>query len=439
MKVLHITPHLGGGVGKAVSGLVQEAQQTLQSQHSIICLEKPEKTYFADKIISLGVPILFAPSYDLVCQAVKNTDIVQIEFWNHPALLAVLCQCPLPSMRLLVWCHISGLFYPQIPLSFIQGADKFIYTSPCSLTNRKLFDSDSSCYSSHIHVVSSAGGIEDLPISQAAMQLRQLKGVYVGSLNFAKLHPRVVDYLSVVQDFNFSVSFIGDNHHKRYLQQQCEKINRPNLLSFYGYSQNIAKALSEFNLFVYFLNPKHYGTAENSLIESMAMGLVPLVLKNRAECCIVQHQVTGFHVESPQEVAYTLRDLADDFGLRVSIAQNCINQIRSQYSFEISYKLMYGYYSNLMDQAKREIDFTNFFGQSPSDWFSSFNAASDGFELFGGDGSVHLPEDESVFTLMEETKGSVFHFSRYFPGDLRLREWSSRLLESRSKFVDMYV
>jgi hypothetical protein len=37
-KILHITPHLGGGVGKAVSTLINNDKEYC---HDVICLEKP--------------------------------------------------------------------------------------------------------------------------------------------------------------------------------------------------------------------------------------------------------------------------------------------------------------------------------------------------------------------------------------------------------------
>ena len=46
IKILHITTHMGGGVGKVISDLaVHDTQYT----HSILLLEEPEKKQFIDK------------------------------------------------------------------------------------------------------------------------------------------------------------------------------------------------------------------------------------------------------------------------------------------------------------------------------------------------------------------------------------------------------
>ena len=50
-QVLHLTAHLGGGVGKALSGIVRQAKDSgSKFQHVIICLEEPEKSQFAVEI-----------------------------------------------------------------------------------------------------------------------------------------------------------------------------------------------------------------------------------------------------------------------------------------------------------------------------------------------------------------------------------------------------
>jgi hypothetical protein len=116
ITVLHITPHLGGGVGKALSGLlVQTRVSGAPVVHLVICLEKPEKSQFIDRILDNGDEVIIAPDVSRIDELVSKADIVQVEWWNHPAIIECLCSMAPQAMRLLVWCHVSGLYNPIIP------------------------------------------------------------------------------------------------------------------------------------------------------------------------------------------------------------------------------------------------------------------------------------------------------------------------------------
>ena len=56
IQVVHVTSHLGGGVGKAICALVT-SKSVLKIKHQIICLEQPINTIFYEKIIKNDVHI----------------------------------------------------------------------------------------------------------------------------------------------------------------------------------------------------------------------------------------------------------------------------------------------------------------------------------------------------------------------------------------------
>ena len=59
-QILHVTSHLGGGLGKVLSNLVLESiMSKSEFEHIIICLENSEKRHFiADMIITNGKVII---------------------------------------------------------------------------------------------------------------------------------------------------------------------------------------------------------------------------------------------------------------------------------------------------------------------------------------------------------------------------------------------
>ncbi|WDC83278.1 hypothetical protein PL321_10865 [Caloramator sp. mosi_1] len=48
LKILHITPHMGGGVGKVISELITLSKENIS--HKIVLLEKPEKINKINKL-----------------------------------------------------------------------------------------------------------------------------------------------------------------------------------------------------------------------------------------------------------------------------------------------------------------------------------------------------------------------------------------------------
>ncbi|NJA06638.1 glycosyltransferase family 4 protein [Methylococcaceae bacterium WWC4] len=426
IRVLHITPHLGGGVGKALSGLARQAAgENAGVSHRFICLEALEKTQFVEAITSLGDPnfaVEVCPSPDRLRVAMAEADIVQFEFWNHPLLPKYLCEAELPPHRALFWCHISGLGNPRIPAGLAAIADRWVFTSACSLDN-PVFADLSDAERQSLGVVSSAGLADLPPLPQRLGRPPRLG--YVGTLNFAKLHPRFVEFLAAVPLADLRVKLLGDIANRAQLQARCIAAGRPELLEFAGYSEDIVAELAELDILVYLLNPLHYGTAENALIEAMAMGVVPIVLDNPAERRIVTHGQTGLVVNGPADFAEALSDLINQPERRRALAQQAAEFARTRYTFAEMTAGLNTHYLDLMNAEKRQPAYAAVFGNRPCDWFKAFQNPNG---PYADDGSIPAGADLAHGDF-ERSKGSVFHFLKYFPDNPRLRSWSRALAE----------
>ena len=143
MRVVHLTAHLGGGVGKALSTL-SEYLPSRQPDFSrcIVSFERLEKLQFADQIRATGTEVIVCPPRKRLLELVREADVVQLEFWNHPATFESLHHLRSVPLRLAVWCHISGIHCPVIPPKLIVASDAFIVTTPCSRTSEAVRRSD---------------------------------------------------------------------------------------------------------------------------------------------------------------------------------------------------------------------------------------------------------------------------------------------------------
>ena len=424
ITVLHLTPHLGGGVGKALSGLIAQSQVSdAPVNHLIACLEKPDKSQFLDQIFNSGGEVIVAPDRVLLNELVAVADIVQLEWWNHPATIECLCSMTPQPIRLLVWCHVSGLHNPIIPPKLMEVSSKFLFTSPCSF-EAKQFSALAARLGGRLAVVSSGGGFYGLP-GPSGDDLAPLSVGYLGSLNFAKLHPCYVDFLSAVNLPDFKVRLIGDLLNREVLERQSDAVGQSGILDFRGYTTDVAAELSAINVLAYLLNPQHYGTAENALLEAMAMGIVPVVLNNPAERNIVEHLRTGLIVSSSGEFADAIEWLAHNPVDRFRIGMQAAASVRERFSPERMEASFRTHYEEVMSEQKRLAPFQDVFGTTPDEWFLSCQSEP---EIFGENGEIRLPTGSlSSFNLLEKTKGSVFHFLEHFPDASRLQVWATRL------------
>ncbi len=427
-KVLHITAHLGGGVGKALSGLVAQAHAARSPiRHTIVCLEEPEKRLFIEQAAASGCEVIVSPGREQLDRLICDADIVQLEWWNHPATIGCLCSQTLPPMRLLTWCHVSGLHTPIIPRPLIRSSQKVLFTSPCSFEAKEVATL-SPGETGHLAVVNSAGGFAGFPLPRQTDGGGVTAG-YIGSLNFAKLHPHYVDYLAAVADPAFKVKMIGDAVNQQILTRQCEEAGRRGLLEFCGYTADVVSELTSINTLVYLLNPQHYGTTENALLEAMAMGIVPIVLNNPAERHIVEHEKTGLIVESPREFAEAVEWLSQNPAARQKLGRQAAATVRERFSVEKMEALLASHYTELLSEEKEQVSFSSIFGVDPAEWFLSCQEKKG---LFTEDHGLVTEKDSfSAYGLVEKSKGTVFHFLKHFPDNPRLCNWADTLTSQK--------
>jgi glycosyltransferase involved in cell wall biosynthesis len=408
MRILHITSHLGGGIGKFLSGLVEQAKIAHpETEHQIVCLEKPEKDEFLDKIRKTGTKVTIQPIITELSCLIRHSDISQLEFWNHPLLIQYLCKTEIPEIRLLTICHNNGFFNPKIPTDLILKSHKYISTTRCRYTPYGF--TLNNC-------VFSSGGFKDFPVINRIVD-EELSVGYFGSTVFSKMHP---GYAHFINEANVKVKVIGDLHNKEILEKQTDK------LEFLGFVPNVVEELKKINVLAYILNPNHYGTTENALLEAMSMGLVPIVLNNHSEQCFVFDNITGFVVHNEKEFAERIEYLRKNPKQRVRIGNTASKFVRKYLSVEKTESQLNQHYQSVVMMDKKVIDFKKIFGYSPSELFLSCQRDK---SIFQSDGNINLKNVDkySLPMLYEETKGSVFHFAKYFPENKELKMWAENL------------
>lgn len=386
--ILHLTPHMGGGIGKALSGIVEQSiKSNSKFIHNIICLEKPIKLQYINKICEYGRDVIICPTCRQLEELIEKCDIVQLNWINNSTIIKCLLSISDIPIRLITWYHNNGLFPdnikdpgklpPIIPKKLILASDISIFTTECSLDTKmiKTLLKDHPEYYARLWSIYSCGGFNGFPDPESKDNFPNFSNDnmsvgYFGTVNFSKLHPQYINFLKEVDIPEFKVKIIGEycEDIKNELDEQCKTIGKPLMLEFTGYIPEpiLAHRLSTINVLAYILNTRHYGTTENSLLEAMSMGIVPIVLDNPAEKCIVENRKTGLIVRNPKEFGEAIRCLYEDPDYRQKLGTNAARHVRKNFSIEKTNEYLEYHYQNLMNMEKRVINFKEIFRDGKS-------------------------------------------------------------------------
>jgi glycosyltransferase involved in cell wall biosynthesis len=405
MKVLHVTPHLGGGVGKAHAAI----QGVLPSEveRTFVLLEAPRDGRHVDFIERHGARTVVASAHDEVAALAAEADVVQFEFWNHPRLFECLACCEFSAMRSVFWSHISGIDTPLIPAGLMEMAMRFVFTTSASLETAPVA-SLSEFAKARLKVINSGFGI---PGAKPRPPLRDRKPAiaYLGTVDFVKMHPGFFDVIDGLPDDDVCVSVWGEVDPSGPVAARARAMRHPARVKLCGVTADPAAALSGAEIFFYPLQPGHYGTAENALIEAMSLGLVPIVWGNAAEKAIIRDGETGFVARSIEEASSIMQKLFVSPELREKVSRNAIMHVAETRTPVNSARDLMILWLGMLSTPRQHHDFRQAVGSSPSDWFMATQ---------GKTGLIRNPPTRK--DPRQSSKGTLAHFESVFPEDASL-------------------
>lgn len=436
VKVLHITTHLGGGVGKALSSIVTyERRNNPAHEHRVLLLDEPEKDQFLNVCREGGVEVLLkSGGYDIE-KEMAAADVVVLHWWHHPAMAEFLARFPRTPARLVLWAHVNGCNYPCLPFGFADLPHRTFFTSPFSLENTYWTPRQREKMRKNSAVVYGLGELDFRPAAKKTSSNDFVVG-YVGTLSSSKLHPQFVEFCYAVLKKVPAARFVlvGDAGHSEALLRKARAYRIDHKLSLTGYCSQIADELSRFDVFAYPLNPKHFGTTENVLLEAMAFGLPVVALNHNAEKYIIRgHKEVGLLADSVEHYADSLKYLYDNPRERARLGANAREYVKANFTFEKNVELMRVELKKVAKMPARRFNFAGVFGDSPHDWFLAC-LGEDRPHFSESVEQVRRPTaarkrllEEKIRAsspiLGEKTKSSIAHFAASFPSDRELQYW----------------
>lgn len=434
INILHITPHLGGGVGSVLLNFLSYVKNDGKYCHSIVTLDYANEK---SKKISNEVGFeLFSDMHKNVTKLldlIKNVDIILIHFWNHPLLYDFLIRNELPESRVILWSHISGFTPPNI---FTQKAlsypDKFVFTTPLSFNTKEVKEFEDKA---KFEAVWSTGGIEHVK----NIKPKPHKGFnigYIGTLDYSKLHP---DFLNICSKIDIpDVRFIvcGDEKHLD-LKRQAQELGISDKFEFTGQVQDVSTYLKIFDVFGYPLNPQHYGTCDQVLQEALSAGVVPVALNNPMENYMLKNGEIGIIANSKDEYIFSIEKLYYNENLRQELSKKAKEYAISQYSLE---KLKNDWYKIFDEILKSEK--TSKKWEIKSDDLTHFDIFMESLGTYKG--LFMIQSDKDVYRLSElgklpnwqsRTKGTVHQYYEFFKSSEELKKISEIMRKEEIKIA----
>ena len=398
MKIVHITPHLGGGVGKAHAALCAADSETA-GRHYVLLEEPRDQRYLGD-IRKTGAAVTVAPDRQTIRELIADADIVQFEWWNHPLMCGLLAGPPLPAMRSVFWSHVSGIAAPFIPAGLVAAAGRFVFTSACSRLAPNLSGPASPglewtavINSGFVHAGSGTGDVPD----------REKSGIsYLGTVEFTKMSPAMIEVADRLETEGALVEIWGDVGAQSPVRDAVAAMKNPSRLRLRGHTTNPRAALSKTSIFLYLLQPFHFGTAENALVEAMSLGCAPLVFANPCELEIVRDGETGLVATSVDHAAQLLNWMLEHPGEVGRMGERARAEVCAQKIPDRSIAAFRALWLAAMNEPKRRPDFVRALGSTPREWYEALQGAP-----CGADASAQADEVAS--------KGSLAHFLAYYP------------------------
>ena len=436
--ILHLTPHIGGGVGRVLLNYLNSTKNDSGYSHEICCLDtvhKKEKNIVQQYEIKLTDNVY--KNISGLFGEIKRADIILLHWWNHPLLFSLLVLYDLPPCRLIIWSHVSGLSGTNVfTEKLLNYADKFLFTTPISYKSEVVRKAPLTIRNK-LNDIWSTSGVEYVNrVAPKHCKLSFCIG-YLGTVDYAKLHPDFVAICNSIEIDQKSFIVCGGSAEKD-IAFDANNSGFGEKFTFTGEVSEVNDYFHLFDVFGYPLSSEHYGTCDQVLAEAMAAGVVPVVFNNPMECSMVEHLKTGLIVTNKEEYARAIELLYNNEALRLSLSQNAVKFACEFFSLNQMIKSWNITFDQIisLDKSSKNWLYKPSGITGPVDvFFESLGGGAEPFKNFLNLSEKNIEsEDLKIIKKLagspqwqSKTKGTVHHYLSFFPDDKQLLELSSLL------------
>lgn len=438
-SILHVIDRLSRGGAARVLLTTAYATAGLTGAQRIVSLERSEAGS-ATRAGELGLTLVEAPGPELLRREIESADIVQLHFWNTPAVYELL-RSALPPHRLVVCSHVAGDGPPQvITRELAEQADVLVATSRytaelATLADRARRDPEAVTTIVPAAELNRLDGLESRPHEGFNVG-------YIGTVGFAKMHPRFVamSARANIPDARFVVCGSGNGWGA--LRRQAEELGEASRFRFLGYVEDVRLVLEQLDVFGYPLCPGNYSSAELALQEAMYAGIPPVVLVHGGAARLVSDGETGIVARDEDEYTRALEFLHAHPMERARLGRNAREHARATSSTEELGRRWLSVYEALAARPKRARSWPRETGPpgtsgarcfvdalgGAAPHFATSLLSEDVDELFEAERAIAASPP-----VLRDADGGLLHYRRHYPTDAHLRLWTGLVLAHQGR------
>jgi len=420
-RVVHVIECLSlGGPLFALAGAVRESRG--RSRHALVSLLPPDARAVAHARAS-GIEVL--PTAEAL---LDQADIVQVHFWNNPAIHAFL-RSALPSARVFVWCHVNGLRAPQVlPAMLFERADLVAATSELSLDTAAFRAADPA----KVRVLFADADLSR--VGDRAPHAREGCTIgYVGRVDFMKLHPGLVRMFAAVRAPGLRFLAAGGGNAHAELSRQAQTAGLAGSFGTMGQVEDIGALLAQLDVFAYPLRAETTATSELMLQEAMAAGLPCVVFAHAGLGRRVEHGRNGLVVATEEEFTRALEHLAENPRERARLGAAAAADARARFgSARLADGLHEAYDALLRASPKARAALPPLRGAQA--FLESLDGQGDA-DLRGSlsDGEGATAAEARIACADPNLRDAILQYRIYYPDDPWLRLWAGLLLRGEGR------
>jgi glycosyltransferase involved in cell wall biosynthesis len=431
-SVLHISPHYGGGVGSVVRSLI-EGMGGSEYGHSMASLEAINDTILHwathNRITFLQNALTDLDTFN---NWVEQADVIHLHWWNHPLLIHWMAYGVPPHFRSILWSHVNGMHAPQAFFKeLFSYPDYMVFATPYSLQTACLPEN-----TDNIHVIQSRSEVDIVEVKSRKKEV-DFKIGYIGTVDYVKMHPAFISLCmnAKIKQAKFIVCG-GPNEAK--LNKEVEHLGVSDQFEILGVVDNVKEQLADLDIFGYPLNPEHYGTGEQVLLEAMGAGVVPVVLDTNCEKYIIDNQENGIIASTLDEYSMALKYLYQNPDIRYKMSLNAVQKIKKMLKKQDFSKGWCELYKEVLNKPKRQHKL--FMAQEVRTFSMGTGLLLQAYNATTISNKFHeLLNEKKIFSINDfplgvfsATRGSPYHYLRFFSDDKTLQTLCHRLELSNS-------
>ncbi|MCW5718042.1 MAG: glycosyltransferase family 4 protein [Bauldia sp.] len=432
LGILHIIPRfIGGGPERSLLAYVAEERRAgTANRHTVAVLDVPVSAYMLVAARKLGVALAVRPGEEALSGLIAAADIVEVHFWNHPALADLLRTLPFPPARVLLWSRVLGLHAPQVLTAEVAGfGDRLVVTA------RRTLESAGAHHAVRQGIpIAIIPGIADMGRLDGFAP-RPHEGTvvgYIGVVNDTKMHPRFAAMSAAVRTPGVRIVVCGGGGGEEALSSRFAELGLAERVTVRGPVEDIRSELETFDVFGYPLAPDTYATSEKALQEAMWVGVPPVVFPFGGVRDLVEDGETGLVVTTEDGYASALDRLAGDAGLRRRLGDNARSFARSAFAPSRWTRELNRLMVEMMDSPRRaraplpgaDEGAAARFVRALGNQGGAFAAS-----LYEPEGTLRRSEADiriaAASALLANGEGGIAHHASAFPDDPDLRRWAA--------------